>query len=159
MGHYGEKTRKANSARLKSFSPPGDIHARSPVNKMAAVVTGVGVSYCPDKRGCKGLLHSAGPIEMRPITASERCNPTFVDCTGRAVGRLRCVGMIDPRTGYYGWLMRCACGRYTNRRQKAILNPCNKSDCCQECQQLLYLKRNQVWREHGRNVATEDLPK
>lgn len=158
MRHYSNKTRKLNSARLKSFSPPDDLHARRPVNKLAAIVTGIGVNYVPDKRSCKGCLQSPVPIEMRPIKSSEHCNATFVDCTGKAVGRLRCIGIIEPRTGYSGWLMRCACGRYTNRNQKAILNPANNSDCCADCRQLQYLKRHQIWKEHDRNVETEDLP-
>lgn len=157
MRHYSKKTRKINNIRLKSFSPPDDIHARRAVNKLAAIVTGVGVNYSPDKKGCSGRLQSASPVRMRSIQNNERCNPTFVDCTGKQVGRLKCIGVIDRDTGYSGWLMRCACGRYTNRNQKAILNPANSMDCCEECRHLQYLKRHQIWKERGVDVATEDL--
>lgn len=36
------------------------------------------------------------------------------------------------------WLTVCRCGRYEQRRRKALLNPENREDCCVDCRRRLY---------------------
>lgn len=71
-------------------------------------------------------------------------NPEFQDLTGREFGRLRVIGIFDsigsPKKNAGLWVCRCVCGRFETRKAKAVRNPRNAEDRCQECHQVKYLQ-------------------
>lgn len=126
----------------------------NPVNATAARVMRGGVSY---ESGVQSgsTLYQGTPIAMRAPTSLELANPAFPDLRGFKFGRFTALGMaVDhPKR----WVVRCACGIYSLRSAKAIRNPSNSMDCCNECRHLLFLKREEFWRRTGRDVTWADL--
>ena len=107
------------------------IGTSTPVNKCAALVTGKGYQYIPDKK--IQTSDSDTPIPTRDATDTEKKNPVFQDLTG-------CL-----------WVVRCQCGTYSKRRKKAILNPENVQDRCEQCRHLAFLRRTDVYLRTGKN--------
>ena len=125
-----------------------DIHTRVPVNHTAAaVVLGKGVHFIPNKIITTG--DSELPIPTKPLTRHELSQPQFVDLTGKKFGRFTVIG--KSRDHGARWVVRCSCGKYSLRKTKAINNPSNAQDRCEECRHLAHLKREQMWRATGRN--------
>ncbi len=120
-----------------------------PINRDAARVIKPGEHYIPHKKIMN--VHRSTPLKVqKPIPKSIRNNKGFSDLTGSRRGRLTVLGMsADDLTL---WVCRCDCGRYTTRKAKAIKNPNNEQDRCEECRQLAYLKREEIWRRTGKNV-------
>lgn len=116
-----------------------------PINKTAALVTQKGVHYVSGKK--IQTCESRNPIATKIISKIERENPEFVDVTGFVVGRLTVLGRA-----LYGpnWVCRCTCGTYCVRKRKAILNPNNTQDRCEECRHLAFLKRDDYRRRTGK---------
>jgi hypothetical protein len=144
--------------KLKSFSPPDDIHRRVPVNKQAALTCAKGTKFQSRKRITNGALQSPVPMPLRPATKQLLNTAGFVDCTGKTIGRLTCIGLISLDCDYSGWLMRCSCGQYVNRSQKAILNPRNDLDRCENCRHMHFLKKSERWRRTGKDTDLKDIP-
>lgn len=127
----------------------------SPVNSTAARVMARGTEYV------SGVSNGAAtyqemPIATRPIGRAAKQNPHFVDCTGVKFGRFTVIGLAAEHP--QRWVVKCACGFYSLRSTKAVRNPKNTTDCCKECQHLLYLKRTEIFRRTGRNVEWANLP-
>jgi hypothetical protein len=130
-----------------------DIHARVPVDRVAALVTGTGEHFEPNIR--VQTKDSDTPLRVAPITRQLRMCPTFDDLTGNRAGRLTVLGLSADFNRQ--WVVRCDCGRYSTRRKKSILNPENTQDRCAHCRYLAFLKRNEVWRRTGKDVDIRDF--
>lgn len=124
-----------------------------PVNSTAARVMGRGEVYESGKQ--HGSVCQDIPLPTRKPTAAELAWETFVDLSGAKFGRFTVIGLSDGIKGK--WVVRCACGNYSARTSKAIRNPNNSADCCEECRHLLYLKKSEIWRRTGKQVALEEL--
>lgn len=127
---------------------------RQPVDRVAARVVGKGVDWTPNKR-----IQTADSETPLPTAIIERMNPqarTVAETViGRRCGRLTVLGLSADRKGR--WVVRCQCGTYTLRTYKAITNPANTVDCCEQCRHLLYLKRAEIHRRTGKDVEWSDL--
>jgi hypothetical protein len=90
-------------------------------------------------------LHSETPLPVRRIKKCERMAPGFINCTGKKFGWFTVIGMYAANDQYKGrarWVVRCVCGHYEIRHQKAITKPKTPNDKCYICQHLDYLKSN-----------------
>lgn len=115
-----------------------DIHARTPIDRVARRVTSEGERYVPDKK--LTAVHSDAPLPMRPVP------PTRRDLRDMAFGWLTVIGLAvarkaQRRNGGTLWVCRCVCGRYVHRTEKAIRNPRNDVDSCDMCKHTRFLRR------------------
>lgn len=120
-----------------------DIHARTPVDRVAARVVVGGESYEPVFNG--GNDHDSDlPIATAPVPTGVR------DLTGTKFGKLTVIG-YHSKKGYAGnrkskhvrrkWVVRCVCGMYSVRRQKAIINSqVDGEDACDKCRHFESVK-------------------
>jgi len=115
------------------------------VNKEASLVTSKGESYIPDKNIL--VVESKNWIPTRCVSVGE-------DLSGITFGRMKVIGLA--RDIKKRWVVRCSCGMYTIRTAKAIKNPANSKDRCEECRHLAYLKRAQHYREYNRDICCKD---
>ena len=118
-----------------------------PVNKMAARVLNKGVTFTPEKK--IQTQDQPTPLAMKPIPKGVK------DLTGNRRGRLTVIGFFDSPKII--WVVRCDCGMYTARRNKAILNKNNEQDRCEECRHLAHLKRTEVYRTTGKDQFIGDF--
>lgn len=130
-----------------------DMHARTPVNKTAALVIGSGVHFEPNKRIQNN--DSDTPLRLAPITNDLFSCPGFADLTGMKVGRFVVLGKSADFKG--SWVVRCACGKYSTRRSKAIKNLENTQDRCEHCRHLAYLKREEFRHRTGKDADIRDF--
>lgn len=120
------------------------IAASTPLNSTAASVVSKGYQYTPARK-IEGK-HSDFPLKIRPIPRGS------VDLCGKKFGRFTVIGLHDDVEDrgngkkYGSWVVRCSCGRYENRRSKAIHNPANSDDCCAICRHTMRLQRAGAWR-------------
>lgn len=120
---------------------PDDIHARVPVNATAERVTRPGTPFVSRKRIL--TADSELPLPTRLIP------PGVTDLRQREFGWFTVLGLAADGGG---WVVRCRCGMYTKRRQRAILNPTNAQvDRCERCRQTAYLRRTATFRHCGHN--------
>lgn len=123
------------------------IATSAPLNKTAAVVAGKsGIHWTPKKKILQPRYDSPQPTFPVP--------KDMPDVNGRSFGRFKVIGYLG-RDGK--WLVRCGCSIYEERTTKSVINPKNTVDCCQECQHLLQIKRNQHWLRTGKNLPLEDF--
>lgn len=130
-----------------------DIHARTAINKTAALVVGTGIHYDPKKK--VQTNDSDLPIATRPLTKAEIGQACFVDLTGARAGRFTVIGVARDFSAR--WVVRCDCGTYSTRKAKAIKNAENTQDRCEHCRHLAFLKRNEQWRRSGRCSDIRDF--
>jgi len=125
------------------------IH-RVPINKTAALVTGRGIDYVPDKKILTRDSDDPIPCKPYPTTASKSDN-----ITGRVQGRLLVMGLAADQPGSSksgaDWVCRCKCGRYCCRKRRALLNPRNDIDSCEHCRHLTYLQRKEHYKATGKD--------
>lgn len=117
------------------------IEGMAPINSTAARVTGKGFQYTPDKKIT--CTHSDVPLPIIRIGWNEE------DITGIKQGRLTVIGKFSKGAGKKAsmWAVRCQCGNYETRSRKALLNPANNQDCCQQCRHVEHLKRVDSMRD------------
>ena len=134
-----------------------DMHARKPINRQAAIVTGKGASFDPQKK--IQTKDSDTPIPFRWPNPIEIINQYFIDLTGRKFGRFTVLGVYAEARTKIGlrWVVRCVCGTYSVRAGKAIKNKNNAHDRCEQCRYLAYMKRDDHFRRTGRRLNAEDL--
>lgn len=119
-----------------------NIKNRLPVNKTAAIVVGKGVDYDAPINPKANKVFQDKPPKIRAFTGCD-------DLSGVKFGRFTVVGLsLDFNSR---WVVRCACGNFEMRKAKSIKNKSNSIDCCLECRHLIYLKRNEVWRNTGKD--------
>jgi len=124
-----------------------DISNRVAVNKTAALVVGSGFHYEPNKKIQNN--DSDMPLPIVKMTKEIKSQSSFVDFTGLRFGRFVVLGIA--RDYKSSWVVRCACGKYTTRRAKAIENPSNDHDRCEHCRHLAHLKRTDHWKQTGKD--------
>lgn len=78
--------------------------------------------------------------------------PREYDVTGVKFGFMTVIGYL----GKGKWQCKCKCGNYTSRRYKAITNPNNDVDACEECRELAYIKRTYDFCKTGKNKDVKD---
>lgn len=117
-----------------------------PVNATAARVVARGEAYESKKKVL--VTESPFPMRTRPPLKNS------IDLTGIRQGRLVVVGLSEDKRGV--WVCRCDCGVYCHRKAKAIRNPRNHVDRCEECRHLAHLKRNDHYRRTGKNLKILD---
>jgi len=117
--------------------------ASRPVNQAAARTMGRGVHF--ESKKVIAQRHWAAP--PKTIPASQVTDPagTFIDLSGIKFGRFVVIGYLGKPKGHSLWLVRCACGDYESRKSKAIRNPDNHGDRCDNCRQLAFLKRREAY--------------
>ena len=130
-----------------------DIHARAPINKLAAIVVCKGVHFIPHKK--VNTNDSELPLVTTPITSAMRHNSSFEDLTGRRIGRFTVLGLSKDFGGT--WVVRCDCGTYSTRKKKAILNTANEQDRCEHCRHLAYLQREEFFRRTAKHLDIKEL--
>lgn len=107
------------------------LPATTPLNKTAAkVVSQRGDHYNPDVN-YSGHWHADAPPRMRKIPARSKAAAKMI---GHRTGRLKVVGLYAGKTSK--WVVRCSCGDYELRTARALRNPHNKNDKCQNCHHL-----------------------
>jgi hypothetical protein len=120
------------------------IIMRSPVDKLAAVVTSPGASQWETA----GLSwRSAGPPPTRSVPSDMR---SYV---GTVRGQLTVVGLSAIHSGEgkakAQWLCRCSCGYYVVRTTRAVGNERNNEDACEKCRKAQWLKSRSLFRATG----------
>ena len=122
--------------------------ALRPINATAARVVSAGTHYVANKR------HGSQVFDVRPktrqATHKDKTVPGYCDMTGTRRGRLVVVGLAEGLA--MKWVMRCDCGSYVIRSNKAACNKANDADACEECKHVLYLKRSELYRRTGKDV-------
>lgn len=119
-----------------------------PINATAARVVSTGTHYTPNKRHGSQVFDVRPPI--RQETRRDRSVPGYRNLSGVRRGRLVAVGLAE--SAGIKWVMRCDCGSYVIRTNKAVCNEANGADACEECRHLLYLKRNELYRRTGKDA-------
>lgn len=124
-----------------------------PINATAARVVSAGTHYNAKKRHGSQVF-DARPV-MRQETRRDRTVPGYRNLTGVRRGRLVAVGLAEGAG--IKWVMRCDCGAYVIRTNKAVCNEANAADACEECRHVLYLKRAELYRRAGIDAELKDF--
>lgn len=107
-----------------------DWHARTPIDGNAAGVLRGGAHFVSKKK--IQTADQETPHATKPLPRD------VPDLRGRVCGWLTVVGLsADVRKK---WVVRCVCGMYTLRTTKAIRNPANSADKCEQCRQVEFLR-------------------
>ena len=119
------------------------IFRGKPINKTANLVTQKGIHFNSNKK------IQVKEWDKCPKISYFRGHTTL---NGRKFGKMTVVGL--SRDIKKRWIVQCECGKYTIRTAKAIKNPENNWDCCEECRNVIYLRKkasekivNKEWRE------------
>lgn len=125
------------------------IGASMPVNKQAALSS----AASRDAKSSKKINAADSQIP----TPTVRVPSIAEDLTGRVVGRLTVIGLDAAKRNSKGllWLVRCACSTFTKRRSKALKNPANSEDRCDQCRHSAFLTRTSQLRTVGQRVNTK----
>jgi hypothetical protein len=116
-----------------------DIYARRAVNTTAARVLAKGTHFVGDKKIL--TADSELPIKTRALPHN------MEDLRGVNFGRMTVIGVAADAKGR--WVVKCSCGVYTLRSTKAVKNPANEIDCCEQCRHLRHLKeKDKFLRTH-----------
>ncbi len=91
------------------------VIASSPHDKTAALVTGPGIHWDPERpKNWPANSYDAPPPTHRLPDAR------FRDYTGTSYHRVRVVGFLRMATSGPLWLVRCDCGAWEDRSQRAV---------------------------------------
>ncbi len=120
---------------------------RSPINRTAARVVAPGQHYVADKTN--GCVCQGTPPPYRAPKEHE------LDLTGMRFGRFTVLGIASETTNR--WVVRCNCGNYSLRKPKAIKNPNNVADACEQCRHIIHLKRSELFRRAGVDKPSADF--
>ncbi|EIW6162769.1 hypothetical protein MF451_003766 [Salmonella enterica subsp. enterica serovar Saintpaul] len=124
-----------------------------PVNKDAARSMKRGEHYSSSKRIQEVESDNPFPVMPEALIGGDQFH-TLPNLTGIRRGRLMAYGYVP---GLRKWACRCDCGKYTLRSTKAMNNDKNLADACGDCRELLFLKREEIWRREGKRVEYYDL--
>ncbi len=127
------------------------IQRSAPINKQTALQMQPGDKFSFIHR----LSQARWDDPPRCVPVPTGCQARqFVDYTGTQIGYFRVIGLLDrSRKNANGslWLVRCACGKYENRRNKALRNPANSDDRCQECRFVAQCRATSRFSRRGRS--------
>lgn len=126
----------------------------APINADAAKIRDGGGEHYVSRKKFSGD-HWTAPQPLRPVPWN------CPDLTGKKLGRLTVVGLLDGSRHAKGarWLVRCTCGDYESRRSKALTNPKNAGDRCDVCRHKVYLQREQVYLRTGKDKDVSEFLK
>lgn len=79
-------------------------------------------------------------------------SPLRSDLLGVKFGVLTVVGRIAGK-----WVVECMCCAIEHRSTKAVLNPANKSDSCEDCRRPVTKLRSDIWHEFGVEFEYDDV--
>lgn len=122
-----------------------------PINATAARVVQPGPKGLESRKRQSGT-QSHAPLPMQPVP------PTTEDLTGIMFGRFTVIGYGIRPSGKWAeavWVCRCVCGCYMHRKTKAVTNPRNHRDCCDQCRHVEFLKREDLKRQLGYEAFNE----
>ncbi|CAD7023223.1 hypothetical protein REJC140_00134 [Pseudorhizobium endolithicum] len=92
-----------------------------PFDKTASQVAGKGEHFHWEPP--ENSNYSADPIPFRRPSREELIKPSFVDLTGKKIGRFTVMGVASeiPSNGNgQRWVVRCQCSAYETRKAKVI---------------------------------------
>ena len=123
-----------------------DAVAGRPVDKTAALVTQPGKGYVPNKK----ILQRHWESPPKPLSSPP---PDIKNLVGMKFGFFTVFAYYEShwKNGGSVWLVRCNCGHYETRRSKAVLNPDNNEDRCDNCRHLQYLHEKSHFLVHRNN--------
>ncbi|EHF0215350.1 hypothetical protein IFY47_003407 [Salmonella enterica] len=124
-----------------------------PVNKDAARSMQTGEHYSPTLRAQEPESDNPFPVMSESLIGIGEYF-SLPNLTGIRRGRLVAYGFMPQLRK---WACRCDCGKYVLRRSRAIANDKNLADACTACRDLLFLKREEIWRREGKRVDYYDL--
>ena len=128
----------------------------NPINKTAAMVVQNAPAGSVYKARSKLHLTSKMPITCAIKPKEAVNNSTFKDRTGMKSGWLTVIGWHGGGVKGGRWVVRCVCGNYSVRRGHSIDND-SQEDCCQECADLLHLKRSSYNKRTGKEITRLEL--
>lgn len=102
----------------------------NPIDKNAAEALRPGEHFSSIRR--LEQVHLLNPVQCLPLPRDVQ----FVDRTGQKKGRMTAIGYLGSGL----WLVRCVCGRYESRRNRAFRSDKNINDKCEECDVTEYLR-------------------
>ena len=117
---------------------------------------------------------------LRKINHTMKCDPNFVDLTGKKFGRFTVIGpskenrstsihVINAKDEYYRlerrgngpmcrWIVRCRCGFYELRNTKIIKKE-PQLDRCFLCKSHLHRRKSEYFKLHGKAPTIEQMLK
>lgn len=118
------------------------IYTRSPVDRVAALVTSEGPDYSLSNYKPENTVDSVLPYVLL------HCPKGVDNLIGEKWGRIEVIGFHSTRrTGKnktlasHKWVVRCACGMYSIRTHHAIKRKSNPDECCGKCNYLKIIRR------------------
>lgn len=111
------------------------VFASAPLDAKAATVTGSARHhYEPQINVPRGKDHWDAPPRVVPPHRYPKA-ATFVDLRGHKMGWMTVVGYLGKinNSGKARWLLKCSCGDYEARGQKAIVNNDDEMHSCHNC--------------------------
>ncbi len=94
------------------------LAASAPVNGTAARQLARGEGWNPAVQLCD---HYPDQPALKPITPLMARQAGFVNFTGREIGRLKVMGLMDKAGGGpASWVCRCKCGAFCTRTSKSL---------------------------------------
>lgn len=141
----------SNPVTLYNAGPAEDQVLRHAVDRSAARVVSKGFQYVSRKRVQWIDREAPWPVRANPRLPNES---PFVDLTGVKFGRFTVLGR---HTASKHWVVRCSCGVHSLRKGKAVKNPSNSVDRCDECRHLVFLRRENIHKRDGVWVDWADI--
>lgn len=117
------------------------ILASTPLNATAGRVTSKGQHF--EGKGLQSEISWEVPPALMKIGPTHWNNPSFIDWTGKAIGRLTVLGLAADghREGMGGvWVCRCSCGRFVGRRAKGLKIERADTVMCNQCSYTQHLR-------------------
>lgn len=135
------------------------IAASVPANRTAGnVVARTGVHYDPDIKVQPNYVRSEVFLPVAPPPTHPPSLATYNEYVGKTFGRWRVIGLSveQNKKKPARWVVRCACGRYENRKAKALRSAALNDGCCLECLHLRHIK--EAYRKKGGRRFSEFVP-
>lgn len=105
---------------------------KDPINREAAMMFAKGIK-APDRVTKEAHWDVCPPLMNKHQVAFHIGN----DLTGKRFGRLLVVGRSKDMIAKRGrWIVRCDCGDFEARKNEAVNNPGNSTDCCVNCRPI-----------------------
>ena len=126
-----------------------NIARRTPVNREAALAL-VPTEAVIFRYGDRARSATPFPITTLPLPRVSQWGTVFEDLTGRVFGRLTVIGRLYDPAFINGkkvrWVVRCTCGYYETRRNRAIKKLTEEQQMCSQCEAL---ERRKFISAHG----------
>lgn len=97
----------------------------------------------------KTYTRGAKTKQERKLKPSTPCPPP--DLLGVRFGAFTVVNRIVGK-----WVVQCICGAIDHRTSKAVLNPANSFDACEDCRKPVGKLRSDILKETGVEVTWDD---